>query len=106
MPNTEKIRALNDQLRMSLKGGRVAATPGVLALNDLPTILTQLQEYKDFKPGDDVYHEHDFGSFMHEKQLLFWKIDYYDSDLLLGSSDPSDPAVTARVLTIMCAEEY
>lgn len=106
MPNTEKIRELNDRLRTSLHGGRVMTTQGVLALNDLPAILTRLREYDDFKPGDDFYGEHDFGSFTHEGQLLYFKIDYYDPDLMFGSSDPSDEAITLRVLTLMLSTDY
>ena len=44
--------------------------------------------------------EHDFGSFEADGHKIFFKIDYYDSP------DPSDPAVTNRVITIMLAEEY
>jgi hypothetical protein len=31
---------------------------------------------------------------------------YYDRKTEFGSSDPADPAVTTRVLTIMRADEY
>lgn len=37
---------------------------------------------------------------------IFWKIDYFDSCYEYGSEDPTDPAATRRVLTIMRAEEY
>ena len=106
MSNTEKIRVLNDELRTRFTGGRIATTPGVLALRDLPTILKQLQEFAEFEPGNDPHHEHDFGTFWHEGQLLYWKIDYYDPDLMMGSSDPAEPALTTRILTIMLAAEY
>ena len=50
--------------------------------------------------------EHDFGDFEIEGERYFWKIDYYAPDLDGGSEDPADPAQTARVLTIMCVDEY
>ena len=106
MPDTDKIRALNDELRTRFKGGKIATTPGVLALGDLPAILKQLREFSDFTSGNDPHHEHDFGAFKHDGQLLFWKIDYYDPELMMGSPDPAEPALTARVLTLMLAEEY
>jgi hypothetical protein len=34
------------------------------------------------------------------------KIDYFDRNLKYHSPDPSDPAITVRVITIMLADEY
>jgi hypothetical protein len=36
----------------------------------------------------------------------FWKVDCYDRATEFGSPDPTDPAVTTRVLTILRADEY
>jgi hypothetical protein len=37
---------------------------------------------------------------------IFFKIEYFDRDLKYHSPDPTDPAVTMRVITVMLAEEY
>ena len=104
--NTAKIAALNDHARRSFTGCRVVITQGVQALADVPSVLEQVRWYNAFTPGDDSYGEHDFGSFRHGETTIFWKIDTYDVDLQMHSPDPSDPAVTARVLTVMLADEY
>ena len=106
MCDAAKVRALNDAFRQSLMGGRVVATRGRLALPDLPTIVRRVQEHSDFDEGNDPHLEHDFGAFMHHDQQIFWKIDTYDLDLQFGSPDPSDPAVTTRILTVLLASEY
>ena len=81
-------------------------TQGVQTLDNLPDLLDQVRRYNAFMPDNDPYGEHDFGSFRHAEATIFWKIDTYDMDLMMHSPDPSDPAVTARVLTIMLADEY
>jgi hypothetical protein len=47
-----------------------------------------------------------FGAFEAEGAKLFFKIDYYDKTLKLGSPNPADPSVTERVITIMLTDEY
>mgnify|MGYP001083864709 FL=1 len=103
---TAKITALNDHVRRSFTGCRVVITQGVQALDDVPSMLDQVRRFDAFTPDNDPYGEHDFGSFLHGDITIFWKIDTYDVDLQMHSPDPSDPAVTTRVLTIMLAEEY
>src|ERR1035437_9926964 len=106
MYDAEKVRMLNDAFRSTFRGGRIVATRGVIALGDMAGIVTKVQEFSTFTEDNDPHHEHDFGSFIHDGQKLFWKIDYYSADLNQGSPDPGDNAVTTRVLTIMLASEY
>lgn len=97
---------MNDCARGSFQNCRVVITTGVDALDDITAVLRQVQLFDDFNDHNDPFQEHDFGSFKHQEQVIFWKWDYYDLDLSMHSPDPSDPAVTARVLTIMLADEY
>ncbi len=101
-----RIAALNDAARRSFIGCRVVITQGIAALDDLGAIYAKVQAFDAFTGSNDPYGEHDFGSFEHEGQTVFWKFDYYDPDLLMHSPDPADPAVTCRVLTILLADEY
>ena len=85
-----------------------SATAGVIALGDefLKRALAAVKRFSEFSEDNDPYGEHDFGSVAIDGHNVFWKIDYYDRQLEFGSPDPSDPAVTIRVLTVMLAEEY
>ena len=105
---TERIRALNDELRQYLLGGMAVMTPGVSALGQqaVERIVKTIAVYDDFCHANDPHKEHDFGSFEAEGKTIFFKIDYYDRTLNYHSPDPSDPSVTERVITIMLAEEY
>lgn len=68
--------------------------------------IAAVKSFTSFSTDNDPYHEHDFGSVQIADERVFWKIDYFDQTLDFGSNDPTDPAQTTRVLTIMLAEEY
>jgi hypothetical protein len=117
-----RIAALNDLLRKGGFGGTVYFTSGVRERGQAFVIdaLRAVREFADFTPDNDPYGEHDFGAvlvpeksalpvraaFSGQLRKVFWKIDYYAPGMTQGSEDPSDPGKTARVLTIMLAEEY
>jgi hypothetical protein len=105
---TERIRALNDELRQYLLGGVAVITPGIAALGQqaVERIIKTIAVYDDFCHANDPHEEHDFGSFQADGQTIFFKIDYFDKTLMYHSPDPSDPAVTERVITILLADEY
>ena len=104
--NASIITALNDHARQTFRECRVIITQGVQALGDVDATLRQVQLFNAFTTDNDPYGEHDFGAIRYQGQTIFWKIDYYALDLHMHSPDPSDETVTARVLTIMLAEEY
>ena len=112
------IAELNDRLRQNLTrpgSDRVMMTAGVAALigdvslfrgfHKRAELLRAVRDFDDFNAGNDPYSEHDLGSFAFEGAACLWKIDYYDLALSAGSEDPSNPAKTTRVLTIMLTEE-
>jgi hypothetical protein len=105
---TERIRALNDELRRNLPNGPAVMTAGIAALGPeaVARIVKTIAVYDDFCHANDPYQEHDFGSFEADGHTIFFKIDYFDKARTYHSPDPSDPSVTERVITIMLAEEY
>jgi hypothetical protein len=105
---TDRIRALNDQLRQNFGNGHAVLTTGIAALgaDAVARIVKTIEVFDDFCHDNDPHQEHDFGSFEAEGHTIFFKIDYYDSTMTHLSPDPADPAVTKRVITIMLAEEY
>lgn len=106
--STQQIRALNDAFRTTMTGGRVMCTAGVNALpSDVQAIvIRRVATFSEFNADNDPHQEHDFGNFDVAGRKFFWKIDYYDAKMEFGSEDPTDPAKTTRVLTIMLAREY
>jgi hypothetical protein len=96
---------VHDQIAKK-RAGRTVPTRGIAGRADTNAIIDQVRQFTAFAEDNDPYGEHDFGAIDHAGEKIFWKIDYYDLDLQCGSEDPSDQAVTARVLTIMLASEY
>lgn len=105
---SERIAALNDQARQSLCGCRLLISRRISDLGDVAVhaVLREVQRFSDFTPRTDPYAEHDFGSFAYAGTIIFWQFNYLDLDLHMPSPDATDPTVTARVLTIMLADEY
>ena len=104
---TDKIRALNDRLRQIGTGGRVMMTRAVAALPPakIDTLINAVGAFDAFDQRNDPWGEHDFGKVTLAAKTYFWKIDAYDLNLEFGSPDPSDEAVTRRVLTIMTGDD-
>jgi hypothetical protein len=105
---TARIRELNDAFRKTFSGGKVVMTASVAELPDMvrATALLEVTRFDNFTADNDPHTEHDFGSFELVGRTFFFKIDCYDPNMEFGSEDPSDPAKTARVLTLMLAEDY
>jgi Protein of unknown function (DUF3768) len=110
-----RIRELNDALRKSADtilrrviNGQLVVTRGIAARGDdfFTRAIAAVRAFDTFSADNDPHGEHDFGAFDIDGEHLFWKIDYYDTDLEHGSPNAADPAVTKRVLTILLAEEY
>jgi len=91
----------NDQLRQAiprvLPPNLLVVTCGIASLEDqeVAKILQKVKEFDDFDKDNDPWEEHDFGSFQHNGNKIFWKIDNYN-----GQDGYN------LVLTIMLAEEY
>ena len=73
-------------------------------------IMQRVQTFSEFTEDNDPYGDHTFGAFDVDgeggTEKLFWKIDLYDTEYIMGSNDPTDVSVTRRVLTILLASEY
>lgn len=103
-----RIRHLNDLLRCKGIGGQVMITAGLdaLGLTVVNRVLDAVIAFQDFNSENDPHGERDCAILTVDGLRILWKIDYFDRTLTYHSPDPSDPAVTSRVLTIMLAHEY
>jgi hypothetical protein len=103
-----RIRELNDRFRCTFQGGRVMLTSGVANLDVVTKahVLAAIKNFSSFDEGNDPHGEHDFVSVEVGGEKYFWKVDYYDTDIRYAADDPSDPAHTTRIATIMLGSEY
>jgi Protein of unknown function (DUF3768) len=104
----DRIRFWNDNLRTFHRGGKVLLTQGIAALDAATQdkIIKAVSSFDQFTSDNDPHHEHDCAILSVAGHRIMFKIDYYDPSMIHGSDDPSDPKVTARVMTIMLTEEY
>jgi hypothetical protein len=103
-----RICALNDELRRFGRGGRIVITAGIKALGTegVAGVLAAVAGFDTFTADNDPYGEHDCAILTVDGVRVMFKIDYYDRSLTYHSPDPSDPAVTERIMTVMLASEY
>ena len=105
---TNRICSLNDDLRRKHAGGQVVTTSGIQALGPeiVARIFAAIANFDGFNGDNDPYHEHDCATLSVDGSRIMFKLDYYDHSMQYASMDPSDPAKTRRVMTVMLAEEY
>ena len=93
LPNSDKIRELNDKFRKgedTSMPGKIVLTSGLLYLleeNDKASedIVLLVRDFDEFTEDNDPHKEHDFGAFDFCGAKIFWKFDYYDPDIMHGS---------------------
>ena len=107
-PRTQRIRALNDELRRDLSCGTAVMTQGVAALGAeaVQRLVQTIATFDDFCLANDPHGEHDLGGFEFDGNSVMFKIDYFDRELTFHSPNSANPGVTQRVITLMLASEY
>jgi Protein of unknown function (DUF3768) len=103
-----RIRALNDALRTTFRGGSVFLTRGIetLSPSQRVAIVAAVRVFGAFDENNDPWGEHDCATLTVDGHEVMFKIDYYNTSMELASPDPSDASVTRRVLTILFTHEY
>jgi hypothetical protein len=107
----------NDRFRKTVTGtasgpnipqGRVVMTRGVSERGEAfcASLIVAVGTYEDFNADCDPYGWHEMGVIEIEGEKLWFKIDLYDENYEYGSSDPTNPRFTRRVLTLLFPSEY
>ena len=111
------IAAQNDAFRRSILGttpvadapqGQFVMTRGVAALGpDAQQELThRVATFDGFNADSDPQGWHEMGVIDFDGTTVWFKLDLYDVNYQFGSPEPSDPAQTRRVLTLLLPSEY
>ncbi|MCB2129048.1 MAG: DUF3768 domain-containing protein [Rhodobacteraceae bacterium] len=111
------IAVQNDAFRRSILGntpgadapqGQFVMTRGVAALGpDAQLELTRrVAAFDGFNTDGDPQGWHEMGVIEFNGTTVCFKVDLYDVDYAYGSPEPSDPAQTRRVLTLLLPSEY
>ena len=103
-----RIRALNDCLRTTGRGGIVLMTEGIagLGVSTVNEVFKAVAAFDDFNADNDPYEEHDCALLTVCGVRILWKIEYFDRTRTYHSPDPACPKLTVRVMTVMRADEY
>jgi hypothetical protein len=117
-----RIAELNDEFRSNIialalagrdaeaaKLGRLLLTRSIGSLSpaDQIGIVNAVRRFRHFTADNDPHGHHDYGSFALHGESYCWRIGCFDaaSGYTRGSEDEANPAITARVLTIMRPDE-
>ncbi|MCL4069497.1 DUF3768 domain-containing protein [Pseudomonas sp. GX19020] len=115
------IGAQNDAFRKALGPvilddqnlrGRVLVTRGIREMGPefVQTALETTRKDENFVDDHCRYGSRSFGmpEIAHDGDTfrIYWKIDLYDNDEVMGPAVESDPSQTIRVLTLCLPEEY
>ena len=84
------------------RSGRHYLGVAALGAEAVERIVKTIAVFDDFCHANDPHEEHDFGSFEADGHMIMFKIDYFDQNLSMHSSDPADPAVTQRTSSRSC----
>lgn len=110
MTSTEKIRALNIAFwREPHKHGRLMMSRYIADRDpDFHTkCLEALRVYDGWNADNDPHGEADMCILDIDGEKVWAKLDYYSrANLNYGSEDPSDPAKTFRIGTLLFPDEY
>ncbi len=103
-----RIRAMNDALRTTGRGGIVLMTEGIAGLgaSTVTDVFRAVAAFDDFNADNDPWGEHDCAIMTVCGIKILWKVDCFDRTRTYHSPDPACPKLTVRVLTLMRADEY